>query len=120
MATPGNAPGAWCSHTERARQPRPPDHPERARLAPGYAPGEYHLPYDYAPRPDSLARAWFADAEVARSLDHLATAQQSDGGWPINWAQWSPTVEAEARPGVTLKALLTLRVYGRLSGSTAE
>lgn len=97
-----------------------PAHPEQARLAPGYAPGEYHLPYDYAPRPDSLARAWFTDAEMARSLDRLAAVQQPDGGWPINWARWSSTAEVEARPGVTLKALLTLRAHGRLKDSTAE
>ena len=93
-----------------------PDHPEQARLAPGYAPGEYHLPHDFAPRPGSLARTWFTDAEVDRSLRHLADGQQEDGGWPISWAQWSPTVELEARPGRTLAALLTLRAYGRVPG----
>ena len=93
-----------------------PDHPEQARLSPGYAPGEYHLPHDYAPRPGSLARTWFTDAEMDRSLRHLAESQQEDGGWPINWAQWSPTSEMEARPGMTLTALLTLRAYGRVPG----
>ncbi|MGA5700009.1 hypothetical protein [Peterkaempfera bronchialis] len=43
-----------------------PDRPEEARLAPGYAPGEYHLPYDFAPHPQSLAPAWFSDAELGR------------------------------------------------------
>jgi hypothetical protein len=93
-----------------------PDHPEQACLSPGYAPGEYHLPHDYAPRPDSLARTWFTDAEMDRSLRHLADSQQDDGGWPISWAQWSPTSDMEARPGMTLTALLILRVYGRLPG----
>ncbi|MEV4558326.1 hypothetical protein AB0K51_15230 [Kitasatospora sp. NPDC049285] len=88
-----------------------PAHPEQVRPAPGYAPGEYHLPHDYAPRPDSLARAWFTDAELERGLAHLAAAQQPDGGWPINWARWSAATESEARPGVTLGALLTLRAY---------
>lgn len=90
-----------------------PDHPERVRLAPGYAPGEYHLPHDVAPRPDSLARAWFTDAQTRRGLRHLAAAQREDGGWPITWARWSATTEVEARPGVTLAALLTLRAYDR-------
>jgi hypothetical protein len=93
-----------------------PDHPEQARVAPGYAPGEYHLPHDFAPHPGSLARTWFTGAEMDRSLDHLADGQQEDGGWPISWAQWSPTNEMEARPGVTLDALLTLRAYGRIPG----
>jgi hypothetical protein len=88
-----------------------PDHPEQARLAPGYAPGEYHLPHDFAPRPDSLARAWFTDAEMDRSLRQLAAGQQDDGGWPISWARWSATSEAEGRPPVTLTALTTLRAY---------
>jgi hypothetical protein len=93
-----------------------PDHPEEARLAPGYAAGEYHLPHDYAPRPGSVARGWFTDAEIDRSLRHLADDQQGDGGWPVGWTQWSPTSETEARPGVTLAALLTLRAYDRLPG----
>ncbi|QMU76263.1 hypothetical protein GXW83_11420 [Streptacidiphilus sp. PB12-B1b] len=88
-----------------------PDHPEQARPAPGYAPGEHHLPYDYAPTPQSPARAWFTDAELARGLDALAAAQEPDGGWPIRWAQWAPTTAVESRPGVTLEALLTLRAW---------
>jgi hypothetical protein len=51
---------------------------------------------------------------MRRSLDHLAAAQDPDGGWPITWRKWSPTVEFEARPMVTVKALRTLRAYGRL------
>lgn len=92
-----------------------PAHPEQANLAPGYAPGEYHLPHDFAPHPGSLARAWFTDTEMSRSLEHLATQQQDDGGWPIRWAKWSPTTEVEARPGVALAALLTLRAYDQRS-----
>src|SRR5262252_7634152 len=88
-----------------------PAHPEAARLAPGYAPGEFHLACDYAIRPTSVGRGWFTDAEFARSLDALAAAQQDDGGWPINWAQWSPIAASESRPAVTTLALLTLRAY---------
>ncbi|MFI6581235.1 hypothetical protein [Embleya sp. NPDC050493] len=88
-----------------------PAHPEQARLAPGYAAGEYHLPHDFAPRPDSLAREWFTDAELRVGLRALADARQEDGGWPLRWAEWSPTVRAEARPGITVDALVTLRAY---------
>ncbi|MFF2354744.1 hypothetical protein ACFVVL_33895 [Kitasatospora sp. NPDC058115] len=88
-----------------------PARPEEARTAPGYAPREHHLPHDYARTPDSLARSWFTDEELDRGLDHLAAAQQQDGGWPINWVRWSANTESEARPGVTLQALLTLRAY---------
>ncbi|MEU6988434.1 hypothetical protein ABZ946_34295 [Streptomyces sp. NPDC046324] len=82
-------------------------------VAPGYAPGEHHFPYDYARVPDSLARRWFTDEEMARSLDHLAAAQQEDGGWPITWRQWAPGTALEARPIATIEALRTLRAHGR-------
>ncbi|MFF2438724.1 hypothetical protein [Streptomyces sp. NPDC058107] len=85
-------------------------------VAAGYAPGEHHFPYDYARTPDSLARRWFTDEELERSLDHLASEQQADGGWPLNWRQWAPGTTLEGRPLVTLKALLTLRAHGRSVG----
>ncbi|MFE3857428.1 hypothetical protein ACFXPN_40615 [Streptomyces griseorubiginosus] len=82
-------------------------------VSPGYAPGEHHFPHDYAKTADSLARAWFTDDEMARSLDFLAAEQQEDGGWPIRWRPWAPTTALEARPMVTIQALHTLRAYGR-------
>jgi hypothetical protein len=53
-----------------------PDRLDRYPVSPGYAPGEHHFPHDYARAPGSLARAWFTDDEMARSLDFLAAAQQ--------------------------------------------
>ncbi|MFC7342219.1 hypothetical protein [Saccharopolyspora griseoalba] len=88
-----------------------PDRPEQARTAPGYAPGEVPGVCDYAPEPDSLARAWFTDEEISRGLDHLAAQQQEDGGWPISWLEWAPVTALEGRPRVTLDALRTLRAY---------
>ncbi|HWU06148.1 MAG TPA: hypothetical protein VN520_07115 [Streptomyces sp.] len=82
-------------------------------VAPGYAPGEHHFPHDYARTPGSLARRWFSDSELERSLDHLAAEQQEDGGWPVKWRQWAPGTALESRPVVTLGALRTLRAYGR-------
>ncbi|NED77794.1 hypothetical protein G3I51_36860, partial [Streptomyces sp. SID9944] len=70
-------------------------------------------PYDFARTPDSLARAWFTDEEMARALDFLAGRQQEDGGWPVTWRQWAPAPALEARPMVTIEALRTLRAYGR-------
>lgn len=90
--------------------------PERAAdvpVAQGYAPGEHHLAYDFAPAPGSLARDWFTDEEMDRALDHLGALQQEDGGWPVNWRAWAPGTALESRPMVTLKALRTLRAYGR-------
>ncbi|MCD9145611.1 hypothetical protein [Streptomyces albireticuli] len=82
-------------------------------VADGYAPGELHFPYDFARRPGSLARPWFTDAELERSLDFLTASQEEDGGWPIRWRAWAPGTRLEGRPMVTITALLTLRAYGR-------
>ncbi|GAA2330865.1 hypothetical protein OKJ48_15920 [Streptomyces kunmingensis] len=90
-----------------------PGHMENYPVAPGYAPGEHHFPYDYAKTPESLARSWFTDEEMARALDHLEREQREDGGWPVNWRQWAPGATAESRPMVTIEALRTLRAHGR-------
>ncbi|MCM2388440.1 hypothetical protein [Streptomyces albipurpureus] len=82
-------------------------------VADGYAPGEHHFPYDFARTPGSLARRWFTDEELERSLTHLERAQEEDGGWPISWRRWAPGTALEARPMVTIEALRTLQAYGR-------
>ncbi|MFE9098180.1 hypothetical protein [Streptomyces sp. NPDC007264] len=93
-----------------------PDRPEAFPVAPGYAPGEHHFPYHFAPTPESLARAWFTEEEMARALDFLTAEQREDGGWPVNWRQWAPGTALECRPVVTIEALRTLRAYGRAIG----
>ncbi|MBC7273701.1 MAG: hypothetical protein H5T76_34220 [Streptomyces sp.] len=93
-----------------------PEHLDAHPVAPGYAAGEHHFPHDYARGPRSLARAWFTDDEMARSLDFLAAAQQEDGGWPVTRRRWAPTAVTEARPMVTIEALRTLRSHGRAIG----
>ncbi len=93
-----------------------PDDLDAYPVASGYAPAEHHFPHDYAKSPRSLARAWFTDDEMARSLDFLAAEQQDDGGWPIRWRRWAPAPALEARPMVTIAALHTLRAYGRAIG----
>ncbi|MFI9808128.1 hypothetical protein ACIHEJ_27805 [Streptomyces sp. NPDC052301] len=93
-----------------------PDRLEAYPVASGYAPGEHHFPHDFARTPDSLARAWFTDDEMARSLDRLAAEQQEDGGWPVRWRHWAPAPALEARSMVTIEALRTLRAHGRFVG----
>ncbi|MFD3511758.1 hypothetical protein [Streptomyces sp. NPDC058657] len=93
-----------------------PERRDQVPVAPGYAPGEHHFAHHYARVPGSLARDWFTDEEMERSLDFLAAEQQEDGGWPVRWRVWAPGTELEARPLVTIDALLTLRAYGRLPG----
>ncbi|WP_405552302.1 hypothetical protein [Streptomyces sp. NBC_01171] len=93
-----------------------PDRLDAYPVTPGYAPGEQHFPHDFARTPDSLARAWFTDEEMTRSLDFLAAEQEEDGGWPVRRRQWAPAPALEARAGVTIEALRTLRAYGRYVG----
>lgn len=93
-----------------------PDRLDEFPVAPGYAPGEHHFPHDFARSPDSLARAWFTDEEMTRSLDHLAAEQREDGGWPVTWRRWAPAPALEARSLVTIEALRTLRAHGRFVG----
>jgi hypothetical protein len=79
----------------------------------GYAVGEIHHPHDFAKRPGSLARAWFSDAEIEASLDHLQAQQREHGGWAITWSVWLPAIEIEWSGLVTIAALKILRAYGR-------
>ena len=81
------------------------------------APGEVHGPLEFAPLPDSLARAVFDAGTIEAHLDHLAGAQRDDGGWTFNWPAWSPAAEADWRGSITVDALLTLRANGRLPAS---
>lgn len=78
------------------------------------APGEVHGPLEYAPRPDSLARALFDDATIERHLDHLDAQQRDDGSWTFNWLAWSPAAEREWNGAMTVERLSLLRANGRL------
>jgi hypothetical protein len=76
-------------------------------------PGEVHFALDFAPLPTSVARPLFGSAVIEANLDHLAAAQQDDGGWTFNWMAWSPGAEREWRGHVTVDALRVLRANGR-------
>jgi hypothetical protein len=77
------------------------------------APGEIHTPLDFAPLPGSLARGLFRPEVIDAHLDHLAAAQQADGGWMFNWPAWSPAATADWRGSITVDALRLLRGNGR-------
>jgi hypothetical protein len=79
------------------------------------ATGEVHGVLDFAPEPDSIARALFDDATVQAHLDHLAHGQKEDGGWTFNWPAWSPAAERDWRGFLTVDALRVLRANGRLA-----
>jgi hypothetical protein len=80
----------------------------------GYAANEIHRAYDFAKRPDSLARRWFGDAEMDAALDELESLQAEDGGWHPNWLVWTPATGPEWTGVVTLRALKILADYGRI------
>jgi hypothetical protein len=88
--------------------------PLRAVVNTDPAAGETHGPLGFAPRPDSIARALFDDAEIAADLDRLAAGQREDGGWDFDFPAWSPAAQADWRGSMTVDALLTLREHGRL------
>ena len=71
-------------------------------------------PLQLAPSPDMSTRSWFDDSLIDQHLALLAGQQQVDGGWPIAWESASTASNLEWRGIVTLKALTTLRAYGRL------
>jgi hypothetical protein len=77
------------------------------------ATGEVQGPLEFAPLPDSIARALFDDATIAAHLDHLAAAQRDDGGWTFNWLAWSPAAAADWRGFLTVDNLRILRANGR-------
>jgi hypothetical protein len=78
------------------------------------AAGETQTPLDFAPLPDSIARALFDEATISTHLDHLAGGQRDDGGWMFNWLSWSPAAEADWRGFLTVENLRLLRANGRL------
>ncbi len=77
---------------------------------PGYGVTPLHL----ASSPDSRWRGLFDDATIEGHLDRLALDQQPDGGWAITWQPPGVASTLEWRGIETLRALRTLRAYGRL------
>lgn len=69
-------------------------------------------PLDFAPYPDRPVRELFDAATIASELDRLAGAQGDDGGWPSEWASYSPAAELEWRGWLTVRALTILRGNG--------
>ncbi|WP_433284293.1 hypothetical protein ACQPZQ_24270 [Pseudonocardia sp. CA-142604] len=69
-------------------------------------------PLDIAPVPGRPVRALFASEAVAADLDRLAAAQQDDGGWRVEYAQFSPAGALDWRGHATVSAVTVLRANG--------
>ena len=71
-------------------------------------------PLHLAPTPDSPWRSLFDDATIDGHLDRLIRDQQPDGGWAITWEPPGVASTLEWRGVETMRALRTLRAYGRI------
>lgn len=76
--------------------------------------GERLKALDLSPRPDRPLRALVPADAVARHLDELASGQQEDGGWTVDFPSASPAGTMEWRGVATVRALALLRAHGRL------
>jgi hypothetical protein len=76
---------------------------------------EYGLsPLNFAPTPSSPWRRLFSDEVIEAFLNQLQADQQPDGGWPVAWEPPGQASLLAWRGHETLRALRTLRAYGRL------
>ncbi|PRX05156.1 UNVERIFIED_ORG: hypothetical protein CLV66_10540 [Actinomadura viridilutea] len=69
-------------------------------------------PLDFAPLPDRPARALFSPDVIAADLDRLASLQQDDGGWTVDYLQISPAGALDWRGYATVRAVDILRRNG--------
>ncbi|MGH2942859.1 MAG: hypothetical protein ACRDLN_08830 [Solirubrobacteraceae bacterium] len=75
---------------------------------------EMMRPLDFAPFPDRPVRRLFAPAAIAAELERLAGQQQDDGGWPCDFANYSPAATLEWRGHLTVRALSILRRHAMI------
>ena len=71
----------------------------------GGADGEVIRPLDLAPRPNGAARRLFSDQIINRDLERLASQQQPDGGWAVDFSSVSPAASLEWRGYATVNAI---------------
>jgi hypothetical protein len=74
----------------------------------GGADDEFMRPLDFAPFPGGPARVLFGPGVVEAELQRLAEAQQPDGGWPVDFASYSPAATLEWRGHRTVQVLVVL------------
>ncbi len=71
--------------------------------------GETLRVLDFAPEPGSAARKLFTAEAVDADLRRLAAEQRSDGGWHVDFTNYSPAAELEWRGYKTVSAVSVLR-----------
>lgn len=70
---------------------------------------EMMRPLDFAPAPDRPVRTLFAPEAISAELERLIDQQQDDGGWPVDFASYSPAAVLEWRGHMTVRALSILK-----------
>jgi hypothetical protein len=80
----------------------------------GGSEGEAIRPLAFAPLPDRPARRLFAADVIETDLRRVASGQQDDGGWCVDFASYSPAAELEWRGYATVGALSLLRANGTI------
>jgi hypothetical protein len=100
-----NEPAA-LAHIERLGKAIPPS--GQLHVAGGLD-DEMMRPLDFAPWPDRPVRELFAADVVVADLRRVASLQQDDGGWPLEWRSFSPAAELEWRGYLTVRAVQLLR-----------
>jgi hypothetical protein len=92
------------------------DHLPRSGIKPvaGGLEDEALRPLDFAPRPGRPLRDRIAPEAIEADLDRLASGQQDDGGWTIDFRPGSPAAALEWRGLFTVHAIATLAANHRL------
>ena len=75
----------------------------------GGLPDEALAPLDLAPEPGRPARAFIDRAAIEADLERLASEQEEDGGWTVDFQSYSPAAALEWRGYATVHALSILR-----------
>jgi hypothetical protein len=70
---------------------------------------EVMRPLDFAPAPDRPARTLFPPEAISAELERLASQQQDDGGWPVDFGSYSPAAALDWRGHMTVRAVSILR-----------
>jgi hypothetical protein len=70
---------------------------------------EFMRPLDFAPIPDRPVRELFSADVIASELEGLMDQQQDDGGWRVDFANYSPAAALEWRGHMTVRALSILK-----------
>jgi hypothetical protein len=87
--------------------------PEDGRLpVMGGVPDETLRPLDLAPEPGRPTRTILDDAPIKADLERLASEQEEDGGWSVDFQNYSPAAALEWRGYATVRALSVLRANG--------